>query len=408
MDVGVGPVSRSRARSYVRTMRRILISALATCAAAAAVATTAAAQTSGGQVAGRQELQAALDRMTRTDGLPGAEATVLDRGRPMELRSGVGDRETGAPMPGPNGHLRTASNIKPMVSTVVLQLAQEGKVHLDAPVGTVLPGVIPARAGDDRKITVRQLLQHTSGLHNYTEEVPDAENFQPFRHYDRSDLLARGFSKGPSFQPGKGWAYSNTGYVVLGLVIEKVTGHPWQQEVRQRVFEKAGMRDSYFPSPDDYGLRKPHARGYMQIKGAKKAMVTADVTEWSPSQADANGQGITTSADLNRFYTALLGGRLLPPAMLAQMKTTVATPNPAGFELAYGLGLGRYTLPCGGYGWGHGGNIEGYQSLSGVRFDAQGRIKRVATVVTNTTFTQANAAGGLDQQRALYTALCGR
>lgn len=171
---------------------------------------------------------------------------------------------------------------------------------------------------------MRELLQHTSGLHNYTEEVPDAANFQPFRHYDRSDLLARGFSKGPNFPPGKGWAYSNTGYVVLGLVIEKLTGHSWQQEVRQRVFEKAGMRDTYFPGPNDYGLRRPHACGYMQLKGVKGGLVTADVTEWSPSQADANGQGVTTSADLNRFYTALLGGKLLSPAMLTQANATGA------------------------------------------------------------------------------------
>ncbi|MER6944280.1 serine hydrolase domain-containing protein [Nonomuraea sp. NPDC000554] len=365
----------------------------------------AAVAADGSAPVDRRALQAALDQMTQRDGLPGAQAVVAERGRTTIMSSGFGDLESRRPMPGPDGHLRMGSNVKTMVSTVVLQLLEEGKVSLDAPLSTYLPAVVPTAAGDAEKIKLRHLLQHTSGLHNYTDDVPAASRFQPFEHYTRQRLLKIGFSKKPNFEPGTNWSYSNTGYVLLGMVIEKVTGHPWQEEVAKRVFARAGMRHSYFPGEYEYGVRRPHARGYMQVKGADGKIKTADVTEWDPSQADANGAGVSTPDDLNRFYTALLGGRLLKKATLTRMKTVMPVPNPQ-MKLAYGLGLGRYTLPCGGYAWGNGGNIEGFQTLTGVIIDERGRITRTATVATNTTFTDANVNGGADHLKALYTALC--
>lgn len=360
----------------------------------------------GATAADRRSIQRALDRMTQDDGLPGAAAVVIDRGRRFTVTSGVGDRETGRPMPGGDGHIRVGSNVKTMVAVVVLQLVGEGAVSVDAPVETYLPGVVPARAGDARRITVRHLLQHTSGLHNYSLDMPAEDNFQPFKHYTRKQLLDMGFAKKSDFRPGTGWSYSNTGYVLLGMVIEKVTGQRWQDEVTRRVFDRVGMPDSYFPRAYEYGIRTPHARGYMQLPAGDGTMRTADVTEFDPSQSDANGTGISTLDDLNRFYTALLGGRLLPAGQLARMQEVVPVPHPL-LRIAYGLGLGRYTLSCGGYAWGNGGNIEGFQSLSGVVVDARGEVRRAATVVTNTTFTSANATAAIHHHEALDIALCG-
>jgi len=354
-------------------------------------------------------IQQALDRMTRIDGLPGAQASVIDGGRRFTLTSGVGDRETGAPMPGDRGYLRGASNMKSMVGTVILQLVGEGSVSLDAPVAAYLPGVIPTRAGDATKIKIRHLMQHTSGLHNHSEDLPAEAETTPFKHYTRQEVLDIGFAKPSDFEPGENgkWHYSNTGYVLLGMVIEKVTGHPWRDEVKTRVFDRAGMSDSYFPADYEYRIRSPHARGYLQLPIPGGEMATADITETDTSSGDAAGAGNTTPRDLMRFYTALLGDRLLKPELLAAMKDVVSVPDPR-FALAYGLGLGRFTLPCGGEAWGNGGNTDGFQTLTGFVVDADGRVIRAANIFTNTTFTEANTAGAMDQFQALYTALCER
>jgi D-alanyl-D-alanine carboxypeptidase len=355
-----------------------------------------------------RSVQQVLDRMTTIDGLPGAQATVLSGGRQLTLSSGLGDRENGTPMPGADGRLRGASNIKPMVGTVILELVAEGKVALDASVATYLPGVIPPSAGDADKIKIRHLMQHTSGLHNYAAEIPDDAQSTPFKHYTRQDLLDLGFSKGPDFEPGeKGeWRYSNTGYVLLGLVIEKVTGHPWRDEVTRRIFKPVGMTNTYFPAAYDYGLRHPHARGYLQLPKPGGGIATVDATEFDSSLVDANADGISTPRDLVRFYTALLGGRLLRPDLLTAMKQYVPMGDPQSTNLFYGLGLGRIALPCGGEAWGHGGDVDGFQTLTAVTVDGHGRIVRAANVFANTTFTEANVAGALDQFEALYAALC--
>ncbi|RZQ60779.1 serine hydrolase domain-containing protein [Amycolatopsis suaedae] len=388
-----------------RTICTLVVAMLAAVTISAGTSTGAAPEHRPGFL---RDVERILDRMTMADGLPGAQATVLADGRQFTLTSGVGDRGTGRPMPGADGYLRGASNVKPMVSTVILQLAGEGKVALDGPLSAYLPGVVPPTAGDAGRIRVRHLLQHTSGLHNHSESMPEAAEAQPFKHYTRQQLLDAGFSKGPDFPPGeKGkWHYSNTGYILLGLIIEKVTGNPWRDEVTRRVLKPAGMSATYFPAPYEYGLRQPHARGYLQLTRPDGGLATADATEFDPSQADANGDGISTPRDLLRFYTALLGGKLLRPDLLAEMRKYVPTGESPIADLSYGLGLGRMALPCGGEAWGHGGNLDGFQTLTAVTVDGQGRVVTAANVFTNTTFTEANMAGARDQFQALYAALC--
>ncbi|GAA0353758.1 serine hydrolase domain-containing protein [Streptomyces blastmyceticus] len=353
----------------------------------------------------RSPVGQALDKLTHDDRLPGAVARVTESsGRTSTYVSGVADTETRSPMPR-DGHLRMASNVKSMVATVVLQLVGEDKLSLDAPLAEHLPGVVPPSAGDANKITVRQLLQHTSGLHEYSDGLPDHQNFAPFAHYTRDDLLRLAFAKGPDFPPGTRWKYSNTGYILLGMAIERATGHPWRSEVTTRIFRHAGMRDSYFPEEYEYGLRGSYAHGYLQLPTAGTAVTEADVTRLDPSRGDANGDGISTPGDLTRFYTALLGGRLLRPDLLAEMQKAVPTPpSPGSPELAYGLGLGRYTLPCGGYAWGNGGTTQGFQTVSGLTTDG-GRVRQATTIEVNSTFgpRPAEAAHFF---AALFAGLC--
>ncbi|GAB3969366.1 serine hydrolase domain-containing protein [Actinoallomurus acanthiterrae] len=359
---------------------------IALAAVLAGTAVAAGALPAGGTTS-PPRVQRALDTLTRGDGLPGAVARTTDRsGRVRTFVSGVGDTETRSPMPR-DGQLRMASNVKSMVATVLLQLAGEGRVALDASLATYLPGVVPPSAGDANAITIRQLLQHTSGLHEYSDGLPDHQAFAPFVHYGRDDLLRRAFDHGPDFPPGTRWKYSNTGYILLGMVIEKVTGHPWREEVTRRVFDRVGMRDSYFPKAFEYGLRGVHAHGYLQLPGADGAPVAADVTHLDPSGGDANGDGVSTPGDLTRFYAALFGGRLLPPRLLAEMEKVIVTPSvPGSPELAYGLGVGRYTLPCGGYAWGNAGTTKGFQTISGLTLDAHGKVERTTTIEVNSTF----------------------
>lgn len=286
-----------------------------------------------------------------------------------------------------DGHLRMASNVKSMVATVVLQLVGEGKVGLDSPLATYLPGVVPSQAGDANAITIRELLQHTSGLHEYSGSLPSHQSFAPFVHYTRDQLLQYAFAAGPDFPPGTQYRYSNTGYILLGMVIEKVTGHPWRDEIAQRIFGPVGMRDSYFPDAYDYGLRSVYVHGYLQLPGAGGEVTEADVTHLDPSSGDANGDGISTPGDLARFYRALFGGQLLPADLLAEMEKVIAIPSPAGSpELAYGLGVGRYSLPCGGYAWGNAGTTSGFQTISGLTLDGRGEITRAVTIEVNSTF----------------------
>lgn len=380
-------------------------SRLAVAVAMASTALAPASQSAASAVDDRG-LQAKLDRLTRDDGLPGAVAVVSGPTGSRELRSGVADIQSRRPMPR-DGHFRSASNVKSMVSTVVLQLVGEGRISLDAPVVTYLPGVVPPKAGDERKITIRHLLQHTSGLYNFEADIPGQEDYQPYKHYSRAQFLDIGFAHGPTFEPpGTGWAYSNTGYVLLGMVIEKVTGLSWQEAIQRRVFARAGMRQSYFPAAYEYGLRAPHPRGYIKLKVAEDTFRLADVTDQDGSQSDANGAGVSTPGDLTRFYSALLGGRLLRPDLLAEMKKVRAVPRPPGASAdGYGLGLGHFPLSCGDA-WGNGGTTEGFQSVSAVLVDRQGKVVRTATIMVNSLFRRLQEAEHLNE--AHEAALCGK
>ncbi|MFF4919370.1 serine hydrolase domain-containing protein [Kitasatospora sp. NPDC001261] len=342
------------------------VAAVGASAPSAMAAPAAAPATSA--PASSDAVQQGLNALVRTDGIPAALATVRDgRGRTRDYTAGVGDLATGAKVP-VDGQVRIGSNTKTFTAVVVLQLVGEGKVDLDASVDTYLPGLVRGEGIDGHGITVRQLLQHTSGLPDYEGLLE--ETALRTRYFEPRELLDMALGQKPAFAPGEKFGYSSTNYVLAGLIVQRVTGRPIAEEIDRRIIRRIGLRHTYFPAVGDRTIREAHPKGYRRDSADAPL---ADFTELDPSAAWAAGQMISTNSDLNRFFTELLvPDRLLPAAQLAQMRTTV----PVGDGMAAGLGIFSRTLTCGGVYWGHGGDIPGYETRGGATDD--GRAVNIA------------------------------
>ncbi|MFI6686752.1 serine hydrolase domain-containing protein [Streptomyces sp. NPDC050485] len=342
------------------------------------------------------EVQQSLDALVRDDGMPAALGAIRARdGKTRTYTAGVGDLATRAKVP-MDGQVRIGSNTKTFTAVVALQLVGERKIGLDATVDTYLPGLLRGDGIDGRRITVRQLLQHTSGLPDYmaSPELADFTAVQ-YRYFEPRDLIDMALAQKADFSPGAKWEYSNTNYLVAGLIIQKVTGRPVGEEITRRVIDRIGLRHTYFPAPGDTTVHEAHPEGYFR-KPADGSL--HDFTEMDSSMAWATGAIVSTNTDLNRFYTALLGGRLLAPAQLAQMRTTVPADE-IGPGVRYGLGLQSKPLSCGGVYWGHGGTTPGYRTRGGVTEDGR------AASITVTVFPPS-ATGAQHLEAAVDTALC--
>ncbi|MFE7640117.1 serine hydrolase domain-containing protein [Kitasatospora sp. NPDC057518] len=375
-----------------RRGRHRVVAAVATVTAVAAGVLAPTTAFAGGRP---DVVQQSLDALVKDDGLPAALAAVKGRdGRTRNYTAGVGDLATGAKVP-VDGQIRAGSNTKTFTAVVVLQLVAEGKVGLDSPIETYLPGLLRGDGIDGREITVRQLLQHTSGLPDYMDspELSDFTTVQ-YRYFEPRDLLDGALAQKALFPAGTGWAYSNTNYIVAGLLVQKITGRPVGEEITKRVIDRIGLRHTYFPAVGDTTVHEAHPHGYLPgTPGAPRF----DYTEMDSSMAWATGAIVSTNTDLNTFFTALLGGRLLPAAQLAEMRTTVPA-DLIGQGIRYGLGLQSRPLSCGGLVWGHGGTAPGYRSRGGVTEDG-----RAATITVTTVPGEAGAQHMTD---ALDAALC--
>ncbi|MFB6892472.1 serine hydrolase domain-containing protein [Kitasatospora sp. NPDC056327] len=374
----------------LRGGRRKVVAAVTAVAAAAVVAGVLAP--SAASAAPRPDsVQQSLDSLVKKDGVPAALATVRSRdGRTRTYTAGVGNAATKAKVP-VDGQVRIGSNTKAFTSVVVLQLVAEGKLGLDANVDTYLPGLVRGDGIDGRNITVRQLLQHTSGLPEYVDTAGILGD--PKRYYEPRELLDTALAKKARFAPGTQWEYNNTGYLLAGLIIQKVTGRPLGEEITKRIIERIGLRHTYFPTPGDMTIHEAHPKGYQ--RGADGSL--RDYTELDPSWGWAAGAAVSTNTDVTKFYGALLAGRLLPAAQLAQMRTTVPA-DAIGAGARYGLGLVSRQLSCGGVAWGHGGTIPGYETSGGTTED--GRAVNIAV----TTIPDADTTKNVD--KAVDEALC--
>ncbi|MFF7368626.1 serine hydrolase domain-containing protein [Streptomyces tricolor] len=347
------PLPRSAIRRRTGLMAAALACALTAAPAAAAQPSRDAPRACGPQPA----LSRSVHHLVTHDRIAGAAVLVTDAGpdAPCARRTvtdGVADLRTGRPM-NTTDRLRVGSVTKTFTATVVLQLAAERRLSLDAPVERYLPGLIRADGHDGRRITVRQLLQHTSGLPDYLE-APEWEHPERlrYRHFEPRRLVARALRLP---RPPHTWHYATTNYLVAGLIVRAVTGHSPETEITRRIIAPLGLRDTYWPG-DDTRIQGPHSHSYFTAQDGHRA----DGTAWNTTFGGVGGALVSTPADLTRFATALLTGRLLPAPQRAEMRRTVAAdPDRLWPGARYGLGLISSPLSCGGTWWGHAGTVPG-------------------------------------------------
>lgn len=338
-------------------MRLHLKSAIVAAAlAAAAVASSAGcggthhdASTAAAKAPARPSLASQLRHVVNA-GSPGVIALVND-GHGVKLSAdGLADTRSGRALR-VTDRFRAGSNTKTFVATVALQLVGEDKLRLDDTVEHWLPGVLSY--GDH--VTVRQLLNMTGGVPDYVPALEHAmvqDTATRTRTYSPRDLVGM-VADTPDFEPGTSWNYSTTGYVLAGMIIEHATGNHLGHELEQRIFQPTGMRDTYLPGTTT-AIRGSHAHGYGDVRGTLR-----DLTDFNASAGWAGGGAVTTANDMARFWRRLLGGKLLAPAQLDAMKTTV--PIRRGVPLSYGLGLMKFEIHCRTL-WGNGGDLPGFSS----------------------------------------------
>lgn len=362
-----GP-SRRRWRPVAAAVAGALVAGgLAGCSTGTAADAEAEIGTAKNEIA----LQKAMRELVQA-GFPGVLVSVKGKdGKTRDYTAGIGNRETGDAPP-KNGYLRIGSNTKTFVAATVLQLVGEGKMKLDEPIGTYLPGVVKGPDYDGANITVRNVLGHTSGIPDYTEFMDSDTSKVPTRTYTAEELLKPALRNKAAFPVGKRRQYSNTNYIIAGMLVTKVTGKPVGRAVTERIIDRIGLERTYWPEPGDTNVRKPRMEGYIAPPGGQ----LKNATEMDPSISGAAGMVVSTPRDLNRFFAALVGGTLVPAAQLKEMRTTIESPDEEP-NTVFGLGLDKITLSCGAL-WGHGGDIHGYETRGGVTADG-----REVTVAVN-------------------------
>ena len=312
---------------------------------------------------------------------------------------------------------KMGSNTKTVTATLILQLVAEHRVGLSDSIDTWLPGLVP----NGQNITLRMLLNHTSGLDDIAYD-PEALALMT-GHVDHlptaQQVLAIGTKRPPLFAPGQGWSYSNTGYIALGLVLEKATGHSLADLVKERIARPLGMKDTYLATAAPSHNTRPPAHGY-EPDAAHLAPVLppgtpegfgfvgpahdehVDVTAINQSWLGAAGAVVSTASDWARFDQALMSGRLVPRTLLNEMRVVVPEDGSDGPGRSYGLGLEKIQTPCGTV-WGHDGDLPGY--LSDNYTDLSG--KRTVSVLSTTHFgLLADPKAGAAEHALVNAAIC--
>ncbi|TCO56829.1 D-alanyl-D-alanine carboxypeptidase [Actinocrispum wychmicini] len=331
-------------------------------------------------------------------GMPGVYAEVRDGRRTWQGASGVADTATGRPVR-PDFEHRAGSTTKTFVATGVLQQVAAGRIDLDAPIARYLPGLVKDERG--RKVTVRMLLNHTSRIADYVSigglwATTDDIYRTRLTSYAPERLAEIGLNLPPlPGEPGSEHSYSNTNYAILGLLLAKVTGQPVRDYLTRNVIRAAGIgRTTYFPGNDPV-IRGPHSRAYDSMYGTWNPPKDFSVTNMS--WAGTAGEIVSTVDDLNRFYRALLQGRLLPPALLAEMK------KPGTADTTYGLGIFSLPIPGCGTFWGHDGGAFGMGTYA---FSTEDGTRQIAIGINMHKYQQIGPDGQI-QQHAIDRAIGG-
>ncbi|MFJ7153822.1 serine hydrolase domain-containing protein [Streptomyces sp. NPDC101118] len=281
--------------------------------------------------------------------------------------AGVADLRTGR---GAMAHarFRAGSVTKVFTAAVVLRLAAERRLDLDRPVQEYLPGLLP---GTFEPVTVRQLLNHTSGI-GAADGPGDAFEAQWAARFDRTDpreQIANAVAKGPEFRPGTAQHYLNINYTVLGVLIEEVTGRPYEEAVAARILKPLGLRQTSYPGSDPR-MHGPHHHGYQAVERADGSTELRDVTVWESTSRWAAGDIISTTADLERFTAALFRGQVVPEPQLTEMFTVPQVKDfVSGKPAQLTAGMSRLVLPDGTVAWGKTGGRFGYSTAMGATRD---------------------------------------
>ncbi|MFD7014374.1 serine hydrolase domain-containing protein [Streptomyces sp. NPDC059928] len=322
-------------------------------------------------------------------GRPGADATAaLVRIGGTEGAwlgsAGVHDLASGTPAD-PDGRFRAGSVTKVFTAAMVLQLASEGRVDLNRPARTYLPDLIPAAYA---KVTVRQLLNHTSGIPSVGSPDDSLDHLYAhrFEGRDPADVVREATARKPDFAPGTAQHYDNIGYTVAGLLIERVTGDSYAHRVATRITRPLHLKDTYVPCADPT-IRGPHNHGYQVFAEPDGSTTLRDVTVWGAGDTFAAGDLISTTADLERFTRALFTGHVVRAAQLKEMFTL---PGPSvrdvktGKPAAYSVGLS--TMRLGGHDvWGKTGGRWGYNTVIAATMSPTGTLTRTLVYSVNST-----------------------
>jgi len=345
--------------------------------------------------------QQALDKLV-ADGVPGAIALERHNGKATRSAAGVRNLATGEPIRATD-RFRIGSITKSFVSTVVLQLAAERRLSLDDSVERWLPGVVPNGAG----ITIRELLNHTSGLYDYLD-LPFYVQLlhDPLRTWRPSQLVELAVAHPPLFAPGTSWSYSNTNYILLGMIVTKTQRLPRALQmagpvlaVYRRLIAPLRLWHTSFPLTNP-NIAGPHPHGYLIGAPPEWGLPPVlDTTRTDPSWAWTAGAIVSTLDDVADIHRALFGGRLLAAEQQRELQKTV----PAGPGLDYGLGVFRLDTPC-GVAWGHDGGTPSAVSVSLTSPDGTRQAALAATSDQNTWTEQI----AVDYSSALLTAFCGQ
>ncbi|MEV4067360.1 serine hydrolase domain-containing protein [Nonomuraea dietziae] len=331
-------------------------------------------------------LKSAMDDVHRA-GMPGVFAEVRSDGQVWRGASGVADLKTGRPVT-PGMRHRVGSLVKTFLAAAVLQQVEEGRIELDAPIGRYLPRLVPGERG--KKITVRMLLNHTSGISEYLgyafpslQKFPSLPDMSPkslddnrFRRFTPAELIEMGLKAPAVGKPGGSpGVYANTNYLILGELLEKVTGTTAEKYITQNVIERAGLKHTMFPVGPR--IKGPHPRMYEAFFGLIDP--PRDYSVYDMSWTGVGASLVSTMEDLNRFFGKLLDGKIVKPSSLAQMQRTGPAISQSGQKIFYGLGLHQLKIPGCGTFWGNDGTVWGAETETWIRADG----KRQLSVAVN-------------------------
>lgn len=343
------------------------------------------------------ELTSAIENVHRA-GMPGLFAEVRDGDEVWRGAAGVADTATGHPVT-PDMRHRVGSITKTFTAAAVMQQVESGRIGLDAPIGRYLPGLVPGARGE--AITVRMLINHTSGLAEYlpyaypslkafpvvSDTGPQSLDDNRFTRFDPTELIGMGVTA-PAVSPpgGTPGVYSNTNYLLLGELLQQVTGASAARCITRNVIERAGLRDTELPV-DPY-VSGPHA----QIYEAWFGMIDPprDFSVYDMSWVGPAAALISTVTDLNRFFRKLLAGEIVSQASLTEMRRTVPVVSQEGKVIDYGLGLHPMAAPGQSVFWGHGGTVWGAGALSMTRADGR---RQMSVAVNLQRWNRLDSAG---------------